>query len=194
MVMIRDLILKNRSYRRFRQEHKLPAKLLRELVDCARLSASAANLQPLRYITVTAEEMNRRVFSALRWAGYLSDWDGPSEGERPAGYIIILGDEKHPKHHHYDAGIAAQSLLLGAVDKGLGGCIFASVDREKLGQILQIPTGFQILLAIAIGKPAEEIILEETDEDGDIRYWRDENERHHVPKRRLDDVIIKTFS
>ena len=187
--MIKDLILKNRSYRRFYQEHKISIKDLEELVDLARLSASGRNLQPLKYYLSADNVTNEKIFSTLAWAGYLKDWVGPEEGERPAGYIIILGDTRLTKNYYCDHGIASQSILLGAVEKGLGGCIFASVKREKLKEILRIEDHFEVLLVIAIGKPKEEVLIEDVVDD-DIKYYRDENQVHHVPKRKLRDLIL----
>jgi nitroreductase len=188
--MIRDLVIKNRSYRRFHQEVPVTRETLRELVDLARLSASAANLQPLKYILSCEPERNALIFSCLRWAGYLKDWRGPAEGERPSAYIIILGDTSISPAFLCDHGIAAQSILLGATEKGLGGCILAAVQRTKLAKLLQIPEHYEILLVLALGKPKEKVTLETLGPDGDIKYWRDKDEVHHVPKRALDDIIL----
>lgn len=188
--MIRDLVLKNRSYRRFRQEIPIERKSLEELVDLGRLSASAANLQPLKYVLVNDPELCARVFPTLAWAGYLKEWPGPAEGERPTGYIVMLGDKEVAKAFGCDHGIAAQSILLGAAEKGLGGCMIGSVRREELSQILSIDPRFDILLVLALGVPAETVVVETVGEQGDIRYWRDENDGHHVPKRALKDVIV----
>jgi nitroreductase len=188
--MIRDLVLKNRSYRRFYQETAIDLETLRELVDLARLSASGGNIQPLKYILSSDPEKNAVIFPHLRWAGYLKDWPGPSEGERPAAYIIILGDKNISAQFGCDYGIAAQSILLGATEKGLGGCMIGSIRREELRQDLVIPDNFEILLAIALGQPKEIVELEIVGPDGDIKYWRDEAGKHHVPKRPLDDIII----
>lgn len=191
--MIADLIRKNRSCRRFYQNHAVDLETLKGLVDLARLSASAANLQPLRYILSRNPEENALIFSCLGWAGYLKDWPGPQEGERPAGYIIILSDiEKANKYVEYDCGIAGQSILLGAREKGLAGCMFGSIKRQKLREIQNIPTKFKILLVIAIGKPKEKVMIEAVGHDNNIKYWRDNNGVHHVPKRNLDDIIIDT--
>lgn len=190
--MIRDLILKNRSYRRFFQDSAIEKQTLRELVDLARLSPSAGNMQPLKFILSCEAEKNAAVFQHLRWAGYLKDWPGPVEGERPAGYIIILGDTSISKSFFCNHGIAAQSILLGAAEKGLGGCIFASIDSDGLKKSLNIADKFEILLVIALGKPKEKVVLEKVGSDGDIKYWRDSNAVHHVPKRDLDDIIIET--
>ncbi|MGD9277311.1 MAG: nitroreductase family protein, partial [Desulfobacterales bacterium] len=123
--MIADLIRKNRSCRRFYQDHAVTPETLKELVDLARLSASAANLQALKYILCSSPDKNALIFSCLGWAAYLKDWPGPEQGERPSGYIIILGDtEKANPYIGYDCGIAAQSILLGAREKGLAGCMF----------------------------------------------------------------------
>ena len=188
--MLRDLVIKNRSYRRFFQEQAIEIDTLRELVDLARLSASAANLQPLKYILSCTAEKNALIFPHLAWAGYLKDWSGPGEGERPAGYIIILGDKGVSKSFGCDYGIAAQSILLGATERGLGGCMIASIDRDQLHKDLEIPSYYEILLVLAIGKPKETVVIEMVGADGDVKYWRDSESMHHVPKRGLDDIII----
>ena len=188
--MIKDLITKNRSYRRFHQEVPVDRETLKELVELGRISASAANRQPLKYILSNEPEKNASIFSCLRWAGYLKDWHGPAEGEKPPAYIIILGDTSVSPAFLCDHGIAAQSILLGATERGLGGCIIAAVQRTKLRKLLQIPEHFNILLVLALGKPKEKVVLETVGPDGDIKYWRDEDEVHHVPKRKLDDIIV----
>jgi len=188
--MIRDLILKNRSYRRFYQEVDIKLETLKELVDLARLSASARNAQPLKYILSCEPQRNSLIFSHLTLAAYLKDWSGPVEGERPSAYIIILGDTEISRFLAYDAGIAAQSILLGATEKGLGGCMIASVDREGLRKNLDIPSQYEILLVLALGKPKETVVIETVGPSGDTKYWRDSKGVHHVPKRPLDDIII----
>jgi nitroreductase len=188
--MLKDLILKNRSYRRFCQELPISLDDLKELVDLARQSASAANRQPLKYILSHQPEMNARIFPYLAWAGYLKDWGGPKEGEKPAAYIIMLGDKTITQAFGCDHGIAAQSILLGATEKGLGGCIIGSVRRAELSQELHIPEQYEILNVLALGKPKEQVVIEAVGEDGDIKYWRDEQGIHHVPKRSLEEIIL----
>jgi nitroreductase len=188
--MVKDLVLKNRSYRRFYQEVSIELETLRELIELARLSASAMNLQPLKYVLSCEPERNALIFSHLGWAGYLKDWPGPAEGERPSAYIIVLGDTKISRSFGCDHGIAAQSILLGAVERGLGGCMIATVKRQELSQALGIATHYEILLVIAIGKPKETVVIEEVGRDGDTKYWRDSQGVHHVPKRALDDIVM----
>jgi nitroreductase len=188
--MIRDLIIKNRSYRRFYQEVAIESKTLRELIDLARHSASAANLQPLKYILSCDPQNNALIFPHLAWAAYLKDWPGPCEGERPSAYVIILGDTEISKSFGCDHGIAAQNILLGATELGLGGCIIASVQRQELRKALNIPSHYEILLVLAIGKPKEMVVIEIVGLNGDIKYWRDSEGIHHVPKRPLDNIII----
>jgi len=188
--MIRRLIQKNRSYRRFYQNFAVNERTLKELVNLARLSPSAANLQPLKYILSNTPENNSIIFSCLRWAGYLKDWPGPKEGERPSAYIIILGDTKITKSFGCDHGIAGQSILLGAANKGLGGCMVGSIERERLRSALKIPSDFESLLVIALGKPKEKVVIEEIPKGGNIKYWRDNRKIHHVPKRKLEEIIL----
>ena len=188
--MIRDLINRNRSYRRFDQDFHIDLETLRDLVELARLSAAAGNLQPLKYMLANDPEKNNSIFQHLGWAGYLKDWGGPSEGERPSAYIIVLGDTQICKSFGCDHGIACQNILLGAVEKGLGGCMIGSINRERLRRDLNIPDHFEILLVVALGKPKETVVLEDVGADGDIKYWRDSEGVHHVPKRKLEDIIV----
>ena len=188
--MIRDLVLKTRSYRRFHEDVPVTLETLKELVDLARLSGSAANLQPLKYVLSCDPAKNALVFPHLAWAGYLKEWPGPSAGERPAAYIIILGDTTIAQHVGCDHGIAAQTILLGASEKGLGGCMFGSIKRDELRAALRIDDRFEILLVVALGKPLETVVLETVTDAGDIKYWRDADGTHHVPKRSLDDIIV----
>jgi nitroreductase len=188
--MIYDLIKKNRSYRRFDQSYALDEATLKELVELGRLSPSAANLQPLKYYLSWQPEKNTIVFEHLVWAGYLTDWDGPMEGERPSGHIIILGDKRISQNFGCDHGIVAQSILLGAVEKGLGGCMIGSIKREGLYEKLGLDRELEILLVVALGKPVETVVLDEIGADGSIKYWRDDKQVHHVPKRSLEEVVI----
>jgi len=191
--MLKELILKNRTCRRFYQEKSLSLELLRELADLARLSHSSANLQPLKYILSAAADANAIIFEHLAWAGYLTDWPGPQEGERPAAYIIILADKTIKFPIDCDHGIAAQSITLGAAEAGLASCIISSIRRNELKERLGIPNHFEIMLVIALGECREKIHIEEAEARGNVQYWRDERGEHHVPKRRLKDMIFKEY-
>lgn len=188
--MLKELVSKNRTYRRFQQDFRIGREVLEELVDLARLTASFANKQPLKYYLSCEPQTNGAIFATLGWAGYLPDWPGPSEGERPSAYIIVLGDSEISPTFHFDNGITAQTILLGATEKGLGGCMIASVQREKLREALKIPPRFEIVLVIALGKPKETVVIEPVKAGGDIKYWHDSEQRHHVPKRSLKDILI----
>lgn len=188
--MFKDLILKNRTYRRFFENEAISRQTLTELIDLARLSASASNLQPLKYILSSDSKLNGEIFPCLAWAGYLKDWPGPIEGERPSAYIVMLGDTSVSRTFGSDQGISAQSIMLGAAEKGLGGCMIASVQKQKLREVLNIQEHLEILLVLAIGKPKENVVIEKMPPSGEVRYWRSEDGTHHVPKRSLDEIII----
>jgi len=188
--VFKDLVLANRSYRRFVESEAISESVLRELVDLARCTPSAANLQPLRYVLSCTPERNELVFATLSWAGYLPEWPGPVDGERPSAYIVIATDTEISKNPGCDQGIAAQTICLGAAEKGYGCCMFGSIDRDALRRNLAIPERYQILLVIAIGRPVEKVVLEDIGPDRSIRYYRDEAQVHHVPKRSLDDIIL----
>lgn len=191
--MIADLIRKNRSCRRFYQNKDVDLETLKGLINLGRLSASAANLQPLAYVASCDAEKNQKIFSCLTWAAYLKDWPGPKEGERPSAYIVVLGDTAIAKDFGCDHGIAGQSILLGARERGLAGCMLGAVDRGRLREYLDIPENYKILLVIALGAPKEDIMIEPLGPGNSIRYWRDEKGIHHVPKRALADIIVGAY-
>ncbi len=188
-----DLVKSNRSFRRFDQSVKIDPETLKELINLARLSASAANLQPLKYMISSGEDMNEKIFSCLGWAAYLKDWKGASDGEKPAAYIVVFGDKSITKNFRCDHGIAAQSILLGAREKGLGGCMLAAINHKRLRSALGVDDHLEVLLVIALGKPIETVVLEELEPGGSIKYWRDDRGVHHVPKRGLDEIILTAW-
>lgn len=187
--MLKELILKNRSYRRFYQAERISTGQLRDWVDLARNSASARNAQPLKYMLSTDESLNALIFEQLAWAGYLTGWAGPEEGERPSAYIVMLHDTLISGNYLCDDGIAAQSILLGATEAGFGGCIIYSVNRARLREILNLSGHYEIIQVLALGKPKETVVLDQIKDD-DVKYWRDENQVHHVPKRTLEEIIL----
>lgn len=189
--MVFDLIPRARTVRKFRENQPVTTETLRSLVDLARLSPSAANLQILKYCLSNTPERNRVVFENLAWAGYLKDWPGPAEGERPAAYILQMSDEQAGAAREVDAGLALQSMVLGAASRSLGTCILGSVNRSRLQETLKLPSRYRILYVLALGAPAEEVKVEPMGPDGDVRYWRDEEGIFHVPKRSLEDLIVE---
>ncbi|MRT91397.1 nitroreductase family protein [Ancylomarina sp. 16SWW S1-10-2] len=187
--MLKELVLKNRSYRRFYQNEIIGNEQLKQWIDLARLGASGRNAQSIRYLTVTNQELCKQVFDNLAWAGYLSDWAGPIEGEQPVAYVIMLNDERLSKNYFSDDGIAVQNLLLGAVEAGYGGCILRAFKEKNLRELLHISEDYLLIQVVALGKPKEKVVIEEM-KDENIKYWRDENGVHHVPKRKLEDLVI----
>ncbi len=187
-----DLVQRNRSYRRFDESRSIDRETLVEFVDLARHTPSAANSQPLKFMISCRAADNARVFQHLRWAGALTDWSGPAEGERPTGYILILGDTTVSKKVRWDDAIAAQTMLLAAAERELGGCMIGSIDRDSLRAALNIPEYVEILLVIALGTPAETVVLHDDASPDERPYWRDEDGVHHVPKRGLEEVLLET--
>jgi nitroreductase len=182
--MLRDLILKNRSTRRYHQEVSVSRDTLEELVDLARLSASTSNRQPLKYVLACDPEKNALIFKHISLAG------DPKEGDKPSAYIVIVGDKEVRPSFGLDPGIAAQSILLGATEKGLGGCMIGLINRPELLKALKLPDHYETVLVIAIGKPNETFTFETIGPEGDTQGWWDDKGTRHIPKRRLEDIII----
>ena len=186
-----DLIERTRSFRRFEQTKAIDLNLLKELVNLARLGGSARNCQPWQYAIITKSDDCDKIFPYLGWAGYLSDWKGPEPGERPSAYILCFLNRNwlkgSDKEAQFDLGIATQNLLLGAMEKGIGGCRIGAFS-PKLADIFKLEQHQELSLVVALGYPAEQVVIE-TCSEGDIKYWRDEKELHHVPKRELSEIL-----
>lgn len=190
MLMLIDIVKRNRSYRRFYQHKPIDRKELIDLVGLARFCPTGRNLQPLKFFLSNDELLNKKIYPSLAWAGYIKDWDGPVEGERPSAYIVILEDRRISESTQWDQGIMAQTIMLGATEKGLGGCIIASVRKEDLSRTLDLPEHLKVVLVLALGYPKEEVVIEQMPENGSAVYWRDSQGVHHVPKRDLDELIV----
>lgn len=192
--MMKNLVRQTRTVRRFQEDKPLPPETLHDLIDLARLGGSARNAQSLKYMIITEEQQRQDLFPLLAWAGYLPHWPGPAVGERPPAYSLCLLDATLHKgpltEAHFDLGIATQNLLLGAAEQGISGCRIGAFVPAKVGQLFNLPQHYSVLLVLALGYPAETVVLEEVGADGDIRYWHDEEAVHHVPKRRLADVLV----
>ena len=187
---VREAIEKRRTIRKFTQR-KIDKAELHELIDCARLAAYGANLQPLKFRTVTDENEVEKIFPHTKWAGYLADGT-PKEGERPTAYIAILGDTEIKKNEDFgvDAGAAITNMMLRAVELNLATCWFASINRDEICKILSIPENLKLLYLLAVGEGAQESIACEM-VGGDVKYFLDENNVLNVPKRSLEEIIIE---
>ena len=187
---IRDLVKKSRSYRRFDEQRRINRETLIELVDIARFCPSARNRQPLRYVVSTDQEKTARIRDCLLFALDLPGWGGPVEGERPVAYITMVTVDKCTPFTGHDIGIAAQTILLAAAERGFKGCMLGSIKKKELRSVLSLPVEYEIQLVMAFGYPVEQVVLEQVGNDGSTNYWRDSAGVHHVLKRLLSDVLI----
>lgn len=190
---IRELVEQNRTRRKFDQSRPMDVSVLADLVDLTRFTPSARNMQPLKYVVTADQAQCEEMFPLLGWAGYLKDWKGPAEGERPTGYIVILLDKDVTDDPYCDHGIVSQTIMLGAVEQGYGGCILGTVNRKKLARMFDLPDNLEILLVLALGVPAQEVVVEPLPSDGDIKYWSGDDGKHHVPKRALDELLVGRY-
>jgi nitroreductase len=189
--MLKDLLIRNRSYRRFAEDVRISASKLMEWVDNTRCCGSGRNLQSLKYLIIHDSETCSQLFPAFSWAGYLKDWGGPKEGERPAAYILVYHDKTISENHYFDEGIAVQSILLSAVEDGFGGCIIVSAKKSAVQEIVKQGDHLQLLCVIALGKPVEKVEIVPM-QNNDYQYYRDENQVHYVPKRPLAELLLST--
>jgi nitroreductase len=179
-----------RSVRRFEASRAVPREVLLGIVEAARFAPCGANLQQLRFSIVDHEGSRNELFPLLKWAAYLRDWAGPAPSERPSAYIVIHAPAEERPFTRMDVGIAAGYMMLSAREKGLGCCMILSFDRGGAALLLGSPAELPPILVLALGYPAEEVVIETAPHGGGLEYWRDMEGRHHVPKRSLEELIL----
>ena len=192
MSYLEQLVRKNRSYRGYDESVSVTSEQLYRLLSCVRLTPSSTNLQPLKFLVTNTPEENAKIFPYTKWAGKLSHLHLPYEGHRPTAYVVIFIDRtiaQNPTPFLKDVGIAAQTLLLGAVEQGLGGIMIGSFDHDAILKEFSLPDTLQPELVVALGKPDETIVLEDA-EGGEVSYYRDAQDVHHVPKLLLEELIL----
>lgn len=183
-----NLIAKTRSVRRYKQSEKVSLKKLSYIAEAARFVGSAGNRQRLRLLLVNDERCDL-IFNEIKFAANL-DWNGPEEGQRPAAYIVVMTDQEPDVNLSIDIGLAAQAMLMTATEEGLGGCMFRSFNREKLGKLLG-KEPYMPALVISLGTPDEVVILQDVRADGNLSYYRDRYDHHMVPKISSETIVLK---
>lgn len=186
------LVRSSRTKRRFDESKPVSEETLRALIDVARFAPTGNNTQMLRFHLASGADACAKAFAHLKWAALLKDWAGPAEGERPGGYIFIMVPAAAVNNpiRCYDAGIAAQTIMLAAAAEGLGGCILKNFDKGLISDFGLEDTGLAISLVLALGTPAEEVVLEPATTEHGIAYWHEADGSHHVPKLEVADLLV----
>ncbi len=181
-----ETIISRRTIRRFNQKPLNPELLLKP-INAARMAPSGGNLQPLHYLIVTEKELCARLFTTLGWAAYIQPKWIPQVDERPTAYIVILVTNTTTPYYRYDVGFAAANIIITAEAEGVSSCILCNIQKEKIQSIFKIPETYSVDMVIALGCKAESPVVEERDDI--VKYWRDDHEVLHVPKRKLDSLV-----
>ena len=192
-MQIKELVRKSRSWRGYDENRRITREELLELVDCARFAPSSVNRQPLKYLLAYEQEDVAKIQPLTAWAKNLPDMKLPHPGKCPTAFIIICQEtEWDPNLNRFlrDVGIVAQTMLLAATEMGLGGIMIGNFSPKRIAETMGLPDHIIPMLIVAVGKPDETVILTEIENGGDTKYYRDENDVHYVPKRRLEDIVI----
>ena len=191
--MLNDLVKSCRSYRSFSPDVRISREMLLSFVDTARISASTRNSQPLKYRLVYTSEECDKVLPLTRWAGALTHIKLPPVGHAPVAYVVVCHDTNiAPAQPIFlkDVGICSELIMLAATEQGFGGCIIGSVNYDELRVALSLPDHLVPQLVLALGKPDETVVLTDA-EDGNVQYYRDENNVHYTPKRSLSEIVVE---
>ncbi|NLB15650.1 MAG: nitroreductase [Clostridiales bacterium] len=190
---VKEIVLKNRSYREFDSSVPITHEVIEEYIDSVRFTPSTVNLQPLKFYIATKPDETSLIRQNVKFAGLLTGYNGPDKEHNPTGYVIIFADKNiaaKPEGFDKDVGIAAQTILLEAAEDGFGGCMIGSFNGNEITRYFKFPENLSMRLIIALGKPLTKIVLEEMPAGGSTAYYRDENSVHHVPKRPLSEILI----
>ena len=185
---IYEMIISRRTIRKFKQE-KIDHEMLKKIVNAGRLAPSAANLQPLEYLIIDDEELKKKVFPNLAWAGYIKPEGDPGEDERPVAYIIILADKKINPAPERDIGASVENMNLISQEEGIGCCWIGAFKAKEINNIIGVPANLSAELILAMGYPLEKPVSEDIEKGSSIKYYKDDSGTLHVPKRRLKDIL-----
>ena len=188
---LRELLMNDRSVRRFDESRSIDTAILERLVELTRYCASGRNAQPLRYRMVTDKTECEALFGTLAWAGYYKDWDGPESGLRPTAYLVQCLDSELGPNCLCDDGLQLQAITLGATTLGIGACIIKAFNSPKVSELLNLPSRYVPRYVLALGYPAEEVRIVPLGADGDFKYYRDADDRQCVPKRPTEELIVR---
>ncbi len=181
------LLARNRSYRGYDKKVVVGMSTLEKIVAVNTKIPSARNQQVLRFKLVTRDSGADKVLANIKMGGALPELHLPFEGTEPEAFIIVCSTEPESKLVDIDLGIAAQSMLLKAVDLGLNGLMIGAFNKSAITEAFALPC--EPLLILAVGKGAETIRLTEIREGESHRYYR-ENGIHYVPKVSLSDLLL----
>ena len=189
---VMESLVTRRTYRRFAQK-PVPQDVVDDIVEAVRLSSCGANRQALRLVVVQSPEMVAKVQPLVKWAAYLPPEQGmPKADETPTLYVAVLQDSSAPGDLSTDTGIALANMTLAAWDKEVGSCIMGAIDRPALTRLLALPDGVRLCYMVALGYPTHASKLVEM-QGGSVKYYLDENRGYCVPKRSMDEVLLKTL-
>ncbi|MCR5813262.1 MAG: nitroreductase family protein [Desulfovibrio sp.] len=185
-------VKKARTCRRFAEDKPLQREDLDFLVECARHTPSARNAQQVRFVEVFSE-CAAKLFPLTHWAMALKDWQGPYVGERPTAFLGLALPEAAGELALVDLGIVAQTIQLAATSRGFGCCIIKSFDQAKAEQLLELPEALRLQLVLGLGVAVEKRVSVDVPASGSLAYYRDDEGVHYVPKRSLEELVIRRF-
>ena len=189
--MFSDLVKATRSFRNFDPTYRISDEIMVNLVELCRYTPSTANSQSIKFAYANSENLCEKIFPMLGWAGYIKENKPPYDGNVPAAYILVCFDTDVANEIEIDAGICAQTIVLGAMDMGIGACMIGSFDKQKATELFNLPSNIKPRLMIALGRPKETVEIVDI-KDGDVKYYRDGKYKHIVPKRTTDELIINS--
>lgn len=190
--MFSELVKATRSFRNFDSSYRLDDETMTGLIELCRYTPSTANSQSIKFAYANTQESCEKIFPMLGWAGYIKEDKPPYDGNVPAAYILLCHDTDIANEIEIDAGICAQTIVLGAMDKGIAACMIGSFNKEKASELFALPDNIKPRLFIALGKPAETVEVVDI-KNGDVKYYRESKVKHIVPKRTLDELLVKSM-
>ncbi len=189
---LKDMLIANRSYRNYNNDVKVTYEELKDIVELTRYCATGGNIQALRYRIVCDDKEVAEMHKLVKFGALLKELNLPYTGNDPTAYLVICAESENSNNapHATNIGIAAQTMLLGAVARGYGGCMIGNFDKAAATELLDIKEGYHPLLAISLGAPKENCVVRTIRKGEPTAYYRGEGDCHVVPKIALEDLLI----
>ena len=163
-------IITQRAVRDFDPDRPIPDEALARILDAGRRAPSSKNTQPWEFVVVTDRDRLRALSRTGRYAGHLAG--------ATLAVVFVTADPANPEALAkvlYDVGHATQSMMLIAVELGIGSVHAAIYDRAKAAEILGLPSDRRCDFALSLGYPARIGLLDAP--------------RRKVPRRALEEIV-----
>lgn len=185
--MILDITTKRHSTRKF-IDKKIDRNLLLDILKCGQNYPSRSNLQPLKFILITDENICNQIFDTILWGcknPYFKNFKNKEYS--PKNYIVVCVDTQiSSAGYEYEIGASIQSMLLSATEKDISSLWVKSVNRSAIAKILNTDENIIIDSLVCLGYSDQKNTRKKINEKYQVTV--DDKLNMNTPKRNIKEV------